>query len=113
MTPCSSFPSESNPAADQPLTLDWFVRPNPEVEIANLATRALEAAAPRVEPQTSAPKPRPNLFGGDPSAPMTFERPADRRTQAPVEEAVQPVPPPCPSVTRTRPGQSRNAACSC
>ena len=92
----SSFPSESKSAADHPLTLDWFVRPNPEVEIANLATRALEAAAPRVDPQTSAPKPRPNLFGGDRSAPMTFERPANRRTQAPVEEAVQPVSPPVP-----------------
>ena len=53
----SSFPSESMSAADQPLTLDWFVRPNPEVEIASLATRALEAA-PRVSSRSLA---RPSL----------------------------------------------------
>ncbi len=91
----SSFPSESPSAADQPLSLEWFVRPNPEVEIASLATRALEAAAPPVEPQPSASKLRPHPLGGDRSAPMTFERPADRRTTPPpIEEAVRPVPPP-------------------
>ena len=101
----SSFPSESKSAADQPLSLDWFVHPNPEVEIASLATRALEAAAPPVEPNRIAPRPRPHPLGGDRSAPMTFERPADRRTQAPIEEVVRPVPehhaePPSPVAER-------------
>ena len=69
----ASFPSEKKSPTEQAITLDWFVRPNPEVEIASLATRALEAAAPAVEP-TARPHAGSNPAARHARAPMTFER---------------------------------------
>jgi hypothetical protein len=87
----SSFPSESTSAGEQTLTLDWFVRPNPEVEIASLATRALEAAAPPIEAPRSTPRPGPSLVGSYKSLPMTFEpRAAERRPHLPVAQDAPP-----------------------
>jgi Gram-negative bacterial TonB protein C-terminal len=85
--PLSSFPSESTSPDEHTLTLDWFVRPNPEVEIASLATRALEAAAPAVETHQATAGSGPDQIGRDRSAPMTFDpRPGERRPQPPVVE---------------------------
>ena len=83
----SSFPSESTPA-EQTLTLDWFVHPHPEVEIASLATRALAAAAPPpADAPRASPKPGSSLIGGYKSLPMTFEpRAAELRSQPPIVE---------------------------
>ena len=76
----SSFPSEKQ-TAKQALTLDWFVRPNPEIEIARLARRALEAAAPAAEPS---PDTRP--LASRPSA-MPQRWPAEREPKPLVAEA--------------------------
>lgn len=45
----SSFPSEQSTTAPGAPTLDWFVRANPEVEIARLAGRALAADGERAK----------------------------------------------------------------